>query len=739
MEKTKTAADARPVELSLEGMTCASCAARIEKKLNKVDGVTATVNYATETAHVLAVDSVTVEALINAVKAAGYGAKPVIENQERKDSRSLLWRAILAALFGAPVIALSMVPALQKQVSPIVLDSINRWNLALPTHHAWVWLALVLALPVVTISAWPIHRAALRALRHGSSTMDTLVSMGVVTAYGWSIYAAVAKVGHVYVEVAVAVTTAILIGRYLESRAKNRAGSALQALLKLGAKEASLIRDGVEVKVQIQNVRVGDLFVVRPGEKVATDGEVVEGYSAIDMSMVTGESIPVEVRPGSEVIGATVNTNGRLVVRATKVGAGTELARIARLVTQAQAGKAPIQRLADRISAVFVPAVILIALATLGGWVWYGIDLTTAVGRAITVLIIACPCALGLATPTALLVASGRGAQLGILIRGPEVFEDVRRIDTIVLDKTGTVTTGEMTIHHVTLVDTEESVALHLAATLESASEHPIARAIVNYSQNRGAVVGTIKDFQATPGSGVAGYIDDKAVVMGSPAAVKRAVLQLPAAIERAAVDAQQRGHSIVIAAWDGSARIAFEIGDTLKLDSASSLSDLKKLGLEPWLLTGDSRQAAVEVARQLGLEQVVAEVRPEEKLSEVQRLQTSGKTVAMVGDGVNDAAALAQADLGLAMGTGTDAAIGAAAITLVRANLASVVTAIRLSRKTLRVIKQNLVWAFGYNIIGIPIAALGLLNPMYAGVAMALSSLLVVTNSLRLRRFSVR
>lgn len=731
-----TTEELRPIELSLEGMTCASCAARIEKKLNKVDGVTATVNYATETAHVMAVDSVTVQALVDAVKAAGYGAQPVSENNPRQEKRSLFWRVIVSALFSIPVIAVSMIPAFHEPVSTWYLQVIERFNILAPAHHVWAWPAAILSIPVVLYGAWPIHLSALRALRHGSSTMDTLVSMGVITAFGWSIYSLATNVGHVYLEVAVAVTTAILLGRYFEARAKHRAGSALQALLRMGAKEATVLRNNGEEQIAISDLKVGDLFVVRPGEKIATDGEILEGNSAVDMSMLTGESIPVEVGPGSHVVGATINANGRLIVRATSVGAGTELARIARMVTQAQAGKAPIQRLADRISAIFVPVVILIAVGTFAFWTWYGIDMTASVGRAITVLIIACPCALGLATPTALLVASGRGSQLGVLIRGPEVLEDVRRIDTVVLDKTGTITSGEMTIHAVVTSDAPLDQALTFAGSVEAASEHPIARAIVAYAKANGAMLQPVTNFEATPGAGVSGYVEGTAIVMGSPAAVKKAVLELPAEIQSAATNAQANGRSLVIAAWGGRARIAFEVGDTLKLDSAKSIAALKKLGLEPWLLTGDSKEAGHHVAASVGIDQVMAQVKPEEKLAAVRSLQEQGRVVAMVGDGVNDAAALAQADLGLAMGTGTDAAIGAADITLVRADVSAVVDAVRLSRKTLRVIKQNLLWAFGYNVIGIPIAAVGLLNPMYAGVAMAASSLLVVTNSLRLRRF---
>lgn len=737
-----TTEDLRPIELSLEGMTCASCAARIEKKLNKVEGVSASVNYATETAHVMAIDSVTVQSLIDAVKSAGYNAEQISESNPRKESRSLLWRVILSAVLSAPVIAVSMIAKFQEPVSnwylSVVdyLNTLSSWTILPPAHHVWAWPAMIAALPVVFIAAWPIHRASLRALIHGSTTMDTLVSMGVFAAYGWSIYSLATNVGHVYVEVATALVTAILLGRYFEARAKHRAGSALQALLRMGAKEATVLRNNGEELVSIKDLKVGDFFLVRPGEKIATDGEVIEGNSAVDMSMLTGESMPIEVGPGSKVVGATINANGRLVVRATSVGSATELSRIARMVTEAQAGKAPIQRLADRISSVFVPIVILIALGTLAGWIWYGVDTTTAVGRAITVLIIACPCALGLATPTALLVASGRGSQLGVLIRGPEVLEDVRKVDTVVLDKTGTVTSGAMTIHDVLIIDSPQDEALTFAASVEAASEHPIARAIVAYAKENGGRIESVSQFEATPGAGVSGYVGKTPVVMGSPAAVKKAVLELPREMEAALEKAQANGNSLVIAAWNAKARIAFEVGDTIKLDSAQSIAALKKLGMEPWLLTGDSEAAGQHVASQVGITNVMAQVKPEEKLAAIHSLQTQGRVVAMVGDGVNDAAALAQADLGLAMGTGTDAAIGAADITLIRSDISAVVDAVRLSRKTLRVIKQNLFWAFAYNIVGIPIAAAGLLNPMYGGVAMALSSLLVVTNSLRLKRF---
>jgi P-type Cu+ transporter len=735
-----TTSESHPIELRLEGMTCASCANRIEKKLNKVQGVEATVNYATETAHVSMPASVQIQELIDAVRAAGYSASQVSTEETKKPKRDpLLWRLILALVLSAPVVAMGMVPAWHMALDEPYLRLLNALNAPVPLHHPGTWPLLFMTIPVVLVSGWPIHRAAFAAARHLTSTMDTLVSIGVSAALLWSAYSLISGEGYVYLEVAAGVTSFILLGRYLEARAKKRAGSAFQALLHLGAKDVSVLRDGNEERIPIERLMVGDHFLVRPGEKIATDGVIIEGSSAVDLSLLTGESLPIDVAVGDDVVGATINTNGRLVIRATRVGSETELSRIARLVTQAQASKAPIQRLADRISAVFVPIVLVVALATLSYWLWSGVESSRAIGIAISVLIIACPCALGLATPTALLVATGRGAQLGILIRGPEVLESTRRVNTIVLDKTGTVTTGVMSVQDFTLSNTTRSQALEIAGALESQSEHPIARAITAYCRREVDRFPDVEEFQATPGMGVSGRVNGHAVVIGSPAAIRRAVLELPDEFEASISRAHANGHSIVIAAWDGAARVAMEVGDTAKPESAQAITDLRRLGLDPWLLTGDSKEAAIKIAEVVGInpENIIADVRPEEKVSAVAHLQSQGRVVAMVGDGVNDAAALAASDLGLAMGTGTDAAIKAADLTLVRGDLSAAPDAIRLARKTLRTIKGNLVWAFAYNVLGIPIAAVGLLHPMYAGAAMAASSLLVVTNSLRLRRFS--
>lgn len=705
---------AKTIELALEGMTCASCAARIEKKLNKVEGVTATVNFATETATIHSAPGVEVNTLIAAVEGAGYKAH--LRTPERKEkSANYTWQLLLALILGLPVIVFSM------------------------THiwHSLHWTNFVLATPVVFVAAWPIHRATLNALRHGSASMDSLISLGVFASYFWSLFVLLGNTGEVYLEVAVGVTIFILLGRFLEARAKSRAGDALRALLNLGAKEVVVLRDGQEVTLPISSLHPGDLFVVRPGEKVATDGVVMEGASAIDASLLTGESLPVDVTIGSKVAGATINTSGRLVVRATAVGADTELGRIATLVTEAQAEKAPVQRLADRISAVFVPTVVVIAIATYSTWIALSHTQSDAIRAAVSVLVIACPCALGLATPTALLVGTGRGAQLGVLIRGPQILESTRRINTIALDKTGTLTTGAMSVHEVTIIGDHHRV-LQLVASLEHASEHPLARSIVTYARNEGFSTLPVTDFDSTPGHGVSAMVDGAIVLAGSLDAIVHSVLEVPGTLDAAVQKARAAGHSAVVAAINGKAVAVFDIGDEPKASSASALRELERLGLTPWLITGDSQAAAIETATQVGIpaSNVMGGVRPEGKVDAIKSLQAKDLVVAMVGDGVNDAAALSQSDLGLAMGTGTDAAIEAADITLVRADLWAVVDSIRLSRRTLRVIKGNLFWAFGYNVIGIPIAAFGLLNPMYAGGAMAFSSLFVVTNSLRLRSF---
>ena len=731
------------VELAITGMTCASCANRIERKLNKLDGVTATVNYSTEKAKVSYPGTVSTDDLLRTVEAAGYAAAlptppDAAPPADEPTSDPLLQRLLVSTLLSIPVVALAMVPAWQ--------------------FTSWQWASLALAAPVVVWGALPFHRAAWTNLRHGATTMDTLVSVGVLAAFGWSLWALFLGTagepgmthpfrisidrtdgaGNIYLEAAAGVTTFLLAGRWLEHRSKRQSGAALRALLELGVRDAGVLRDDAaggrsEVRVPIDQLVVGDEFVVRPGEKVATDGEVVEGTSAVDASMLTGESVPVEVGPGDLVVGATVNAGGRLVVRATRVGADTQLAQMARLVEDAQNGKAEVQRLADRVSGVFVPVVIALAVATLGFWLGAGGGATAAFTAAVSVLIIACPCALGLATPTALMVGTGRGAQLGILIKGPEVLESTRRVDTIVLDKTGTVTTGEMTVHDVVAADGESvDDVRRLAAALESASEHPIGRAI---AADVGPVP-AVEDFANVEGLGVQGIVDGHAVVVGRPRLLEdwsqHLTPDLAAAVERA----QGEGRTPVAVGWDGRARGVVVVGDTVKPSSAEAIARLRDLGLTPILLTGDNEAAARSVAAQVGIETVIADVLPAEKVAEVQRLQAAGKVVAMVGDGVNDAAALAQADLGLAMGTGTDVAIEASDLTLVRGDLLVAVDAIRLSRRTLGTIKGNLFWAFAYNVAALPLAATGLLNPMLAGAAMAFSSVFVVTNSLRLRGF---
>ncbi|CAN5538642.1 heavy metal translocating P-type ATPase [soil metagenome] len=734
------------LELPVEGMTCASCANRIERKLNKIEGVQATVNYATERAAVtFYAGKVSTDDLLGAVEAAGYRAKlpdaasgePSGEENADRHVRDLRLRLIGAAVLSLPVLLLSMIPALQ--------------------FEFWQWLSLNLASPVVFWAGWPFHRAAWQNLKHGTATMDTLISVGTLAAWGWSVVALFflgagmpgmempmelvldrgAGTEHIYFEVAGAVITFILAGRYFEARAKRRAGAALEALLELGAKDVGMIdADGNERRVPVEQLQVGDRFVVRPGEKVATDGVVVQGTSAVDQSLLTGESVPVEKRPGDEVVGATVNAGGRLVVEATRIGADTALAQIGRLVTDAQTGKAPVQRLADRISGVFVPVVIVLAVATLGFWLGDGTGAAFAFATAVSVLIIACPCALGLATPTALLVGTGRGAQLGILIKGPEVLESTRKVDTVVLDKTGTVTTGEMALVDVTVAGgADRAEALRLVGALEHASEHPIAQAIAAAAQAEGELP-AVASFTNREGLGVEGVVEGRDVIVGRPSLLAEREIHLPGELESARNHAQQQGQTAIAAAWDGEARALFVVADTVKHTSAEATGRLKALGLRPVLLTGDSEVTAKAVAAQVGIDEVISEVLPSEKVDVVRRLQDEGRVVAMVGDGVNDAPALAQADLGLAIGTGTDVAIEASDLTLISGDLRAAADALRLSRKTLGTIKGNLFWAFAYNVILIPIAMLGFLNPLFAGAAMAFSSVFVVSNSLRLRAF---
>jgi len=736
----------RSVELAVDGMTCASCANRVERKLNKLDGVAATVNYATEKATVTYPDGVGVEDLVEQVEHAGYSANvPAAEGDAPSshtadsddETEPLRQRLIGSIILSAPVVLLAMIPAWQ--------------------FTYWQWISLTLAAPVVVWAAWPFHRAASTNLRHGAVTMDTLISMGTLAAFGWSLYAllfggaGVPGMTHgfeftlersggtenIYLEVAAGVTTFLLAGRYFEARSKRRAGAALRALLELGARDVAVLRDGVEQRIATQELVVGDRFVVRPGEKIATDGVVEQGNSAVDESMLTGESVPTEVRTGSTVAGATVNANGRLVVRATGVGSDTKLAQLAKLVEEAQTGKAAVQRLADRISAVFVPIVIVLAVATLVFWLVSGSPVAMAFTASVAVLIIACPCALGLATPTALLVGTGRGAQLEILIKGPEVLESTRRVDTVVLDKTGTVTTGTMTLAEVHIAEGEDSgKVLRAVGGLENASEHPIARAIASGVGERVGQLPEVTEFSTLAGLGVQGIVVGEWVLAGRAALLSQQGMSVPEELTTARVAAEHQGRTVVMVGWQGRVRAVLVVADAIKLSATAAVRQLRELGLSPVLLTGDNDAVAQAVAREIGISEALSEVLPDDKVNVVRRLQSEGRSVAMVGDGINDAAALAQADLGLAMGTGTDVAIEASDLTLVRGDPRVAADAIRLSRRTFSTIKGNLFWAFGYNVAALPLAAAGLLNPMIAGAAMALSSVFVVSNSLRLRRF---
>lgn len=737
----------RGLELEIGGMTCASCAMRIEKKLNKLDGVVATVNYATEKAKVTVPEGFDPAALIAEVEKTGYSAslpapKAAVRDAGDDDGsdpelRSLRNRLIGAVVLTLPVIAMAMIPALQ--------------------FTYWQWASLALAAPVIVWAAWPFHRAAWMNLRHGAATMDTLISLGTSAAFLWSLYALFFGTAgtpgmthpfefslapsdgaaNIYLEVGAGVTMFILAGRYFEKRSKKQAGAALRALLELGAKDVAVLRGGVETKIPVEDLRVGDEFVVRPGEKIATDGIVVSGTSAVDASMLTGEAVPVEVAERDAVTGATTNVGGRLVVRATRIGSDTQLAQMARLVEDAQTGKAEVQRLADRISGVFVPIVIVIAVVTLGGWLGAGFPATAAFTAAVAVLVIACPCALGLATPTALLVGTGRGAQMGVLIKGPEVLESTRTVDTVVLDKTGTVTTGKMTLVDVVVEPgTDRAELLRLAGALEDASEHPIAQAIATGATQEVGVLPAPEDFANIEGKGVQGMVDGHSVVVGRESLLAEWAQSLSPELASMKVRAEGEGKTVVAVGWDGRARGILIVADTVKPGSAEAIARFRQIGLTPILLTGDNEAVARKIAAEVGIDEVIAEVLPKDKVDVIARLQGEGKTVAMVGDGVNDAPALAQADLGLAMGTGADVAIEASDITLVRGDLRSAVDAIRLSRATLSTIKTNLFWAFAYNVAAIPVAALGMLNPMLAGAAMALSSVFVVGNSLRLRGF---
>ncbi|WP_265443030.1 heavy metal translocating P-type ATPase [Flexivirga meconopsidis] len=745
METTQTRPEDRETLLDVTGMTCASCAARIEKKLRKLDGVDASVNFATERATVSHPASVSTDDLLQVVRAAGYDASPhqpatvpVGDDADTApdETQPLRERMIVSWLLAAPVIVLAMVPAWQ--------------------FRNWQWLSLVLAAPVVVWGGWPFHKAAWTNLRHRATTMDTLVSLGTLAAFGWSLdalffgdagmpgmrhdFSLTTSPGEgsstIYLEAAAGVTAFLLTGRYLEARSKRTAGAALRALLELGAKDVAVLRDGRETRIPVQDLAVGDLFVVRPGEKIAADGEVEQGTSVVDNSAMTGESVPAEVQPGSAVTGGAVNVGGRLVVRATRVGADTALAQLGRLVEQAQAGKAQVQRLADRVSAVFVPVVLVLAALTFAGWLVFGGSTVTAFTAAVAVLVIACPCALGLATPTALLVGSGRGAQLGLLIKGPEVLENTRTVDTVLLDKTGTVTTGRMGVADVIPAAGESrDRVLALAGALEHGSAHPIAQAIAKAAAEV-APLAVAESFSDTAGLGVSGVVDGHAVVVGRPKLLQDWSIELPDVLQQQMYDAERAGATVVAVGWDGAARGLVAVEDRIKPTSAEAVGKLRALGLRPVLLTGDNETVARAVADRVDIDEVIAGVLPADKAAVVQQLQDQGRAVAMVGDGVNDAAALAQADLGIAMGTGTDVAIEASDLTIVRGDLLGAADAIRLSRSTLRTIKSNLVWAFGYNVAAIPLAMSGRLGPMAAGFAMAFSSVFVVLNSLRLRRF---
>ena len=741
-----------PTTLAIEGMTCSSCVNAVEKALNKMDGVRATINFATETAHVMAPADMDIKELIKTVEKAGYKASLLQDAQavtlhSKKSARALFF----AFIFAVPAVALSMVMSWHHSIDMWIYDQLDVFGLPHPLYSATAWLVIALSAPVVLIVAWPIHRAALRNLKH--PTMDNLISMGSIAAFTWSIYANSTGEGDVYTEVAAGVIFFVILGRFLETRAKARAGAALSSLLALGSKEVTIVRGGFPLIVPIEQLQIGDEFEVRPGDRVATDGIVVSGQSAVDNSMLTGESKPVDVGPGSQVIGASVNHNGRLIVRATRVGSDTELARITAMVISAQGTKAPIQRLADRISAVFVPIVTVLSIATFAAWYYSGYSLTQSISVAITVLVIACPCALGLATPVALLVASGRGAQRGIVLREPRVLEVARNVDTVVFDKTGTLTEGVMNVQNAVISAAagsvlgasfasliNETTILSSAHAIESANSHPVALAISRYALSAGAKNFVATDFSVTPGSGAAGRVNlgnqSPVVLIGSPAAVAHSCTEFHPEIKAAVTAGQSAGLTVSVLAWDGVALAVFAVGDQLKSDAAQTVSALQSMGITPWLVTGDSAEVAASVASTVGIdsEHVVSAAMPETKLAIVERLKSEGRCVLMIGDGINDAAALTAADLSMAMGTGTDTAISSADITLMNSGLGSVISALKLSQKTLKIIRLNMGWALIYNVIGLPIAALGLLQPIYAAGAMALSSLFVVTNSLRIK-----
>ena len=747
-----TKAVLEPTTLAIEGMTCSSCVNAVEKALNNMEGVRATINFATETAHVMAPADMDIKELIKTVEKAGYKASLLQDAQavtlhSKKSARALFF----AFIFAVPAVSISMVMSWHHSIDMWIHDQLDVFGLPHPLYSATAWLVIALSAPVVLFVAWPIHRAALRNLKH--PTMDNLISMGSIAAFTWSIYANSTGEGDVYTEVAAGVIFFVILGRFLETRAKARAGAALSSLLALGSKEVTIVRGGFPLIVPIEQLQIGDEFEVRPGDRVATDGIVVSGQSAVDNSMLTGESKPVDVGPGSQVIGASVNHNGRLIVRATRVGSDTELARITAMVISAQGTKAPIQRLADRISAVFVPIVTVLSIATFAAWYYSGYSLTQSISVAITVLVIACPCALGLATPVALLVASGRGAQRGIVLREPRVLEVARNVDTVVFDKTGTLTEGVMNVQNATISAAagsvlgasfaslvNETTILSSANAIESANSHPVALAISRYALAGGAKNVVATDFSVTPGSGAAGRVNlgsqSPVVLIGSPAAVAHSCTEFHPEIKAAVAAGQSAGLTVAVLAWDGVALAVFAVGDQLKSDAAQTVSALQSMGITPWLVTGDSAEVAASVALTVGIdsEHVVSAAMPETKLQIVEKLKSEGRCVLMVGDGINDAAALTAADLSMAMGTGTDTAISSADITLMNSGLGSVISALKLSQKTLKIIRLNMGWALIYNVIGLPIAALGLLTPLYAAGAMALSSLFVVTNSLRIK-----
>ena len=747
-----------PITLSVQGMTCSSCVNSVEKALNKVEGVSATINFATETAHILAPADMSPKELIKIVEKAGYEASLLVDSNSvtlhsKKSARAFFF----AFIFAVPAVAISMIMSWHHQIDMWVHDALDTFGLPHPLYSATAWVVIALSAPVVLLVAYPIHKAALRNLLH--PTMDNLISMGSLAAFGWSIYANATGAGDVYTEVAAGVIFFVILGRYLETRAKAKASSALTSLLALGSKEVTIVRGGFPLIVPIEQLQIGDEFEVRPGDRIATDGIVVKGESAVDNSMLTGETKPIDVRPGSSVIGASVNHNGRLIVRATRVGSDTELARITAMVISAQGTKAPIQRLADRISSVFVPIVTVLAIGTFAGWYFTGSTLTQSISIAITVLVIACPCALGLATPVALLVASGRGAARGIVLREPRVLEVARKVDTVLFDKTGTLTEGVMLVQEATIstaagavlgrsfaeIVTRENI-LASAGAIESLNNHPIALSITKYAlANAGQAASSrptfaVSDFSVTPGSGAAGRVSisshSPVVLIGSPAAVAHSSTEFHADIKSAIERGQTAGLTLAVLAWDGVALAVFAVGDQLKTDAAQTVSALRDMGITPWLVTGDSSEVAASVATTVGIDaaHVVSHALPETKLEIVERMKSQGHTVLMIGDGINDAAALTAADLSMAMGTGTDTAINSADITLMNSGLGSVISALKLSKKTLKIIRLNMGWALIYNVIGIPIAAAGLLSPLYAAAAMAASSVLVVTNSLRIR-----